>query len=259
VQWYQCSRRTDLSGKVEEPARGLKETPRKSIDTRKSTMNPDPQPVAPPPRPPADEPSLLATRASLLGRLKDCDNQPSWQEFFDSYWRLVFSAARKAGLTREEAEDAVQDTFVAVARNIGSFRYDPARCSFKSWLLLITRQRIIWQLRKRPPSALHPARTDDDTARTATIDRIPDPKDDPLVRIWDEEWQTHLLAAALERVKRLVSPRQFQIFDLHVLQSWPASEVTRTLHVNVGQVYLAKHRVSALLKKTVNTLEHGHP
>jgi RNA polymerase sigma-70 factor (ECF subfamily) len=206
---------------------------------------------------PADEPSLLATRASLLGRLKDFDNQPSWQEFFNTYWRLVFSTARKAGLTSEEAQDAVQDTFVAVAKNIGEFRYDPARCSFKSWLLLITRQRIIWQLRKRPPVAASSGRLADDTARTSTIDRIPDPANDPLDLIWEEEWQNNLTAAALERVKRLVSPRQFQIFDLHVLQAWPASEVTRTLHVNVGQVYLAKHRVSALLKKTVRTLERG--
>ena len=222
-------------------------------------MQPEQQTVAPPPRLPMDEPSLLATRASLLGRLKDCDNQPSWQEFFDTYWRLVFSTARKAGLTPEEAEDAVQDTFAAVAKNIGQFRYDPARCSFKNWLLLITRQRIIWQIRKRPPPSLHPAGPDDDTAHTATIDRIPDPADAPLERIWNEEWQCHLMAAALERVKRLVSPRQFQIFDLHVLQNWPASEVARTLHINVGQVYLAKHRVSALFKKTVNTLEHGNP
>lgn len=222
-------------------------------------MQPEQETVTPPPRHPRDEPSLLATRASLLRRLKDCDHQPSWQEFFDTYWRLVFSTARKAGLTPEEAQDAVQDTFMAVAKNIGGFHYDPARCSFKSWLLLITRQRIIWQLRKRPPPALRPAGPDDDTARTATINRIPDPADNPLDRIWDEEWRTHLMAAALDRIKRLVSARQFQIFDLHVLQHWPASEVSRTLHVNLGQVYLAKHRIALLLKKTVRTLEHGKP
>ena len=95
------------------------------------------------------ETGTLATRASLLGRLKDFDNQPSWQEFFNTYWRLIHSTACKAGLTPEEAEDAVQDTFLAVSKNIGTFHYDPARCSFKSWLLLVTRQRIIWQLRKR--------------------------------------------------------------------------------------------------------------
>lgn len=207
------------------------------------------------PAPALAEAETLATRASLLGRLKDFDNQPSWQEFFNTYWRLVFSTARKAGLTPEEAEDAVQDTFVAVAKNIGEFRYDPARCSFKSWLLLITRQRIIWQLRKRPPAAASGTRPAGDTTRAATIDQVPDPANDPLDSIWEEEWQRNLMAVALERVKRQVSPRQFQIFDLHVLQNWPTSEVTRTLRVNAGQVYLAKHRVSALLKKTVRTLE----
>ena len=37
----------------------------------------------------------------------------------------------------------------------------------------------------------------------------------------------------------------------------PASEVARTLHINVGQVYLAKHRVGRLLKKEVVSLQQG--
>src|SRR5690349_12554992 len=89
-----------------------------------------------------EESSFLATRASLLQRVKDFDNGSDWQEFFNTYVRLIHSTARKAGLTAEEANDAVQETFVAVARNIGSFQYDAKRCSFKSWLLLVTRQRI---------------------------------------------------------------------------------------------------------------------
>jgi RNA polymerase sigma-70 factor (ECF subfamily) len=206
---------------------------------------------------PAEEPSLLATRASLLDQLKDLDNQTSWQEFFDTYWRLVFSTARKAGLTAEEAHDVVQDTLVAVARNIGTFRYNPAKCSFKSWLLLITRQRIIWVWRKRPPLGVSGGPSAADPARTATVERVPDPSNDPLEGIWEEEWRHNLTNAALARVKRLISPRQYQIFDLHVLQNWPASEVSRTLRVNLGLVYLTKHRVAALLKKTVRALERG--
>ena len=64
----------------------------------------------------------------------------------------------------------MQETVIAVAKNIKDFHYDPARCSFKSWLMLITRQRIIWQLRKRLPQAANPAPRDEDTTRTPTID-----------------------------------------------------------------------------------------
>ena len=203
---------------------------------------------------PADA-ETLATRASLLGRLKDFDHEPSWQEFFNTYWRLIFSTARKAGLTPEEAQDAVQDTFVAVAKNIGAFRYDPAKCSFKSWLLLITRQRIIWQFRKRQPAALSRSPALSDATGTSPIDKIPDPVSLEVEAHWDSEWEKSLVSAALERVKGQVKPKQFQIFDLYVLQNWPAQDVARTLRVSAMQVYLAKHRVSALLKREVKRAE----
>jgi len=39
--------------------------------------------------------------------------------------------------------------------------------------------------------------------------------------LWDEEWQQNLLRAAHERVKRRVTPKHFQMFDLYVTQQWP--------------------------------------
>ena len=218
----------------------LKETARCDIDrivTRKS----------------ADD--SLATRASLLDRLKDWDDHASWQEFFDIYWQLIYRVALKSGLTETEAQDAVQETLLAVVKNIKEFKYEPARCSFKSWLMLITRQRIIWQLRKRLPSHLRIVGADDDTARTSTVERIPEPNAVDLDALWNQEWQRNLMSAALERVKRQVSPRQFQIFDFYVLQNWAVAEVARILRVSGTQVYLAKHRISRLLKKEVAKLE----
>ena len=57
-------------------------------------------------------------RASLLGRLKDWEDQTSWREFFDTYWRLIYTVARKAGLTAAEAQDVVQDTSLVVAKKL---------------------------------------------------------------------------------------------------------------------------------------------
>jgi DNA-directed RNA polymerase specialized sigma24 family protein len=75
--------------------------------------------------------------------------------------------------------------------------------------------------------------------------------------LWDQEWQKNLMSAALEKVKRQVSARQFQMFDLYVLQNWAVAEVARVLRVSTPQVYLAKHRISRLLKKEVAKLERG--
>src|SRR2546428_11792243 len=88
------------------------------------------------------QPSLLATRRSLVERLADWGDQLRWQEFFDTYSKLIYSAARQSGLTDAEAQEVVQETVITVAKNIGKLKYDPAIGSFKGWLLQITRWRI---------------------------------------------------------------------------------------------------------------------
>jgi len=64
-----------------------------------------------------------------------------------------------------------------------------------------------------------------------------------------------MMDQALEAVKQQVSPKQFQIFDLYVLKEMPMETITRSLSVNAAQVYLAKHRVSRVLKSELKKLE----
>src|SRR5215475_12422525 len=99
------------------------------------------------------DPSSLATRASLLDRLKNLEDQVSWQEFFDTYWQLIYRLAVKAGLTDSEAQDVVQETVITASKHLPAFHYDPKVCSFKTWLLRLARWRIIDQFRKRLPAA----------------------------------------------------------------------------------------------------------
>jgi prepilin-type N-terminal cleavage/methylation domain-containing protein len=76
-----------------------------------------------------------------------------------------------------------------------------------------------------------------------------------LEKLWEEEWQQNLLRAALERVKRRVTPRQFQMFDLYVVQNWSMDLTTSTLGANAPQVWMAKMRVGRLLKKEIQAIE----
>ena len=90
------------------------------------------------------------------------------------------------------------------------------------------------------------------------IEELPDPAGINLEAIWDEEWEQNLMSAATERVKRAVDPKQYQIFDLYVLKNWPAGKVASTLKVNLGRVYLAKHRIGTMIKKEIKYL-HTKP
>jgi hypothetical protein len=67
----------------------------------------------------------IPTRYTLLSRLEDRGDQDSWKDFFDTYWRLIYSVAVKSGLTEAEAQDVVQETIISVARDIHKFKRDP--------------------------------------------------------------------------------------------------------------------------------------
>jgi RNA polymerase sigma factor (sigma-70 family) len=197
------------------------------------------------------------TRKSLIERLNNWEDQRTWNEFYQTYWRLVYSVATKSGLTREEAFDVVQETIIAIARQVQRGQYDPRAGSFKAWLLQMTRWRILDQFRarKRQPSLadLGDAYTEDNTS--VILDKIAQEKENQLDKMWDKEWKDNIFAAALERVKSRVSPRQFQIFDCYVLKGWGVKKTSEVLGINAAQVYLAKHRVGSLVKKEVKGLE----
>ncbi|MGN6554979.1 MAG: RNA polymerase sigma factor [Verrucomicrobiota bacterium] len=195
---------------------------------------------------------LISTRATLLHRLKDWQDHSSWQEFFDIYWRLIHNLALKAGLTRAEAEDVVQETMMAVAKHIPTFKYDPSIGSFKSWLLNMARWRIVDQLRKRRTNSEPSA--DPIATGTRTTERIVDPASD-LETAWEVDWERTLLEAALKKIRRQLDPQKYQIFDFYVNKEWSPEKVAETFGVSVGQVYLAKHRVVEMIRDEVNRLK----
>lgn len=196
------------------------------------------------------------TRYSLLSRLKDWEDQDSWQEFFESYGGLIYSFAIRAGLTESEAEDTVQETIISVAKDISKFQHDRKLGSFKGWLRNLTRWRIADQLRKRqlPPGAQESCSRE---ISDSDLERIPDPKLPGLESKWEEEWKANLLESALKRIKSRVKDEHFQIIDLYVVKGWPVTRVARRLGVSLSQVYVVKHRLASLLKKEIQNLEKG--
>jgi RNA polymerase sigma-70 factor (ECF subfamily) len=201
------------------------------------------------------QPAYAKTRKSLIARLDNWEDQRTWDEFYQTYWRLIYAVAIKAGLRSEEAFDCVQETILSIAKQSKKKLYDPEQGSFKTWLMNMTRWRINDQFRKRKKDTAMIEGEWPDDRKTAVIERVEDPNGDVLERLWDVEWKKGIAAAALSRVKAQVSPKQYQIFDYYVIRQWDAEKVQEKLNVSMAQVYLAKHRVGAVLKKELAKLE----
>jgi RNA polymerase sigma factor (sigma-70 family) len=190
------------------------------------------------------EEAFLVTRRSLVQRLSNLEDHRIWQEFFETYWRLIYSVARKAGLDAFEAEEAVQETVISVVRKIPEFRYDPDIGSFRGWLLTLAKWRIADQFRKRQSKE--------------AIDLEEGLIEQPwFTEAWNQEWENHLLTASLERLKQKTSLSQFQVFECYVIKGWPARKVAKELQVSVGSVYLAKNRLLPILKEIMARVEKG--
>ncbi|MCH2062946.1 MAG: sigma-70 family RNA polymerase sigma factor [Roseibacillus sp.] len=201
------------------------------------------------------EQAYARTRKSLIARLENWEDQRTWDEFYQTYWRLIYSVGLKAGLRSEEAFDVVQETILSIAKQSKKRLYDPEQGSFKTWLMNMTRWRINDQFRKRKKDTAMAGGEWDNDRKTDVIDRFEDPKGDLLERMWDVEWKKNLADAALAGVKAQVSPKQYQIFDYYVVKQWEAKKVQAHLGVSMAQVYLAKHRVGAVLKRELAKLK----
>jgi len=152
---------------------------------------------------------------------------------------------------------------MSVCKNMQNFKADPTYGSFKSWLLNLTRWRITDQVRKRrrgenAREELPKSDSNCDTPSTAVEERlpyVPDPTGDALEAIWNDEWEKHIVDAALEKVKQQSTAKHYQIFFLQAIKQIPPAKVAETLNVKVDQVYLIKHRLTKVFEEALKELE----
>ncbi len=194
----------------------------------------------------------IQTRSSLLSRLQNGDGEKGWQEFFDIYWPFIYHSALSRSLSDADAQDVTQQTLVAVWRGLPTFRYDPKRAAFKTWLIGILKHRIAdleRQKVRRPAEA-----SIDEAAAAATIEQVPDPGSDPTDVRADAEWEANLLRAARERVWKRISRRELQIYEYYEQRERHVRATARELNITAARVHVARYRVEKELKKEIDFL-----
>lgn len=149
------------------------------------------------------------------------------------YAPLIFNIAARS-LGPNSAEEIVQDVFVAIWRKAGTF--DPARGSFRSWVLRITHLRVINEFRRRsrrPRIEVDPEET--------CLGNLPEHRPGP-----DEQaWLAHRRAIVRAAVDALPQPHR-QALSLAFLDELSHQQVAQTLGLPLGT---AKTRIRAGLQR----------
>jgi RNA polymerase sigma-70 factor (ECF subfamily) len=189
------------------------------------------------------------TRVSLLGRLRQNPaDAGAWQEFVQHYGPKVRGWCRRWGLQEADALDVTQDVLLKLADKMKTFTYDPAR-SFRGWLRTLAHH--AWsdflQARARPGQG-------SGDSQVLRLLGTAAARDD-LARGLEEQLDRELLEEASCRVRLRVAPATWDAFRLTAVEGLSGEEAARRTGLQVGQVYVAKHRVEKLLREEVQKLD----
>lgn len=181
-----------------------------------------------------------ATRHSLIANLQQGSQSSSWELFVDVYGPLLYRYCRRRHLQDADANDVVQNVFLAVRRSIKTF--DARRGRFRAWLGTITYREIQCQrrrhLRAGVPLELVTAQLSQETHDA----------------MWEEEFQLSVLHSACERIRSHFEPENWQAFMWLWQEELQPAEVAARLNKPVEWVYRIKYRVLLRLRKEIEYL-----
>lgn len=163
------------------------------------------------------------------------------EALYDRYGGPAYSLALRILGDREAAEEVVQDAFVAVWRSAET--YDPKSGRLYSWLLKITRNRAIDELRRRSVP------TRDPSAGGRSLDGEPDPAQDQEApeAAWTAELRS-VVGAALDGLPR----DQREVLEMAYMRGWSQREIAERTGIPLGTV---KTRTRLALKKLRRVLK----
>ena len=189
-----------------------------------------------------------STSFSLLERAQANDEQ-AWGQLVNLYAPLMARWCKQAGLQESDAADVFQESFRAVSRKLESFQPRHNVGSFRAWLKMIVRRKIIDHVRKigNHPGGLGGSVAQQQFANVA----------DPLGHESVEDAQAEnalIVRQAMEVIRLEFTVQNWLAFQKVAVEGQPASEVAADLNVNASAVRQANYRIRRRLRTVLQDL-----
>jgi RNA polymerase sigma factor (sigma-70 family) len=192
------------------------------------------------------------TRHSLLRRLPDRQDALAWDEFVTIYEPLVYRLARCKGLQHVDAQEVVQEVFVAISRAIDN--WDPQGDGrFRDWLFRISRNLVINYLTRRK----HRSLASGESGVAEMLAAVP-ARSEESAQWFALEERRQVFHYCARLLSQSVGGKQWQAFWLTAVQHRTVAEVAQELGMTAGAIYIARSRMMNRLRQEVNRLLSVH-
>jgi RNA polymerase sigma-70 factor, ECF subfamily len=187
--------------------------------------------------------NLFAARAFLFLKMpetSDIETLPvpraragepaAWDALFRRFQLPLYAYVFELIRDEQASLDAVQETFIAAAKHIGSLREDK---KFGSWLFGIAHQKVIQHWRKR---------------KEILLDELPESPDE-LDESPDEIFIRREQEAEFMKLLAQLPPPQRSVLLLHFIEEFSLEEIARVTKTQTGTVKSRLHYAKKSLRK----------
>lgn len=196
-----------------------------------------------------------STSRSLLNEARLAD-AVAWERLVRLYTPLVASWCRRWGVSEQDIVDVLQDVFSAVASHLSRFRKDRPGDTFRGWLMVIARSKVMdyFNSRNRTPAGTG------GTEASMRLNEILDPGAHVNIDLdkstSDEDLIFNdVLLRALDSIKAEFHERTWQAFWKVVIDGRSAGDVAADLAMKPGTVRVAKSRVLLRLRQELGDFQ----
>ena len=191
--------------------------------------------------------SAWRTRESLLERIKDPQDEHSWNDFVHYYRPFIYNLARSMNIAHHDAEEIVQNVLLKSWNKLPEFEYDRGKGRFRGWLCRVTGNCVRDMIRKRHKSGEQVSW--DQSHDQIGLDEfgINLPEIDQLA---EKEWKRYISGLAWNAVETKFKPQVIKAF-LMAVQGTPMKAITDELGIANSSVYVYKTRVQRELRAEI--------
>jgi RNA polymerase sigma-70 factor (ECF subfamily) len=188
-----------------------------------------------------------STRASLVLRLKDLQDQQAWAEFAEKYTPWIYQWwCRRKGLQDADSQEIVQEVLRKLARAMPRFDYDPSKGRFRHWLARIIKNALNdhWRKTRRQSPGKGPGDEEKSDPLASIVD--PDQLPEPMLRLMVRDY---LDAAEGKLSQERRDSGAWKLLRLHVEGELPVEALMANSAMSEGAVRMAISRARGWLKE----------
>lgn len=189
--------------------------------------------------------SAWRTRESLLLRVKDQEDEKSWEDFVYYYRPFIYNVVRGMNIPHHDAEEIVQLVLVKSWNKLPKFEYNRRKGRFRGWLCMVTGNTVRDFLRKRkiPLEEISSEGPNDNSY--SFYSELPE-----IEKLAEKEWKRYISKLAWDAISKKFKPHVTQAF-LMTVQSIPVSQIVQKLGIAESTVYVYKCRVQRELRSEI--------